>query len=157
MGINYYNAKLSTDKRYKFLPDEFYRNYYNYAEFDSDMVELEKMGIIEKYNTLNLTCFSVTDKGISIFRKIFKAEVSDKYVPLSKSKQKYLDYLHSDSSETFAEYNNIYIPKREYEGGKVRLVSTKYTDVKGEFSKTVKDAKISYKKALREKKLFEAF
>ena len=89
LGINYYNAKLSECKKDKELPIEFYRNRYNYGEFTNDMQELETAGIIQKYDKLGCTMFFVTELGITKFRDIFKAEVTDKYVPLSKSKQKY--------------------------------------------------------------------
>ncbi len=154
LGINYYNAKVSNIKKYKFLPEEFYRNYYNYGEFTDDMKELEQNGFIKKFTSLNLTCFCITEKGINEFKTIFLRNVTATYVPLSKSKERYLQFLHSDSCETFAEYYGIHTPKREYNSnnGLMRFISTKYPDVKGEYKKTVKDAKESYKIKLKEYK-----
>ncbi len=154
LGINYYNAKLSTEEKYKYLPVEFYRNYYNYSVFCEDMKQLEELGIIEKFSALKLTCFSVTDYGIAEFRKVFTEEVTDKYFQnsISKSKKNYSSWLHSDCGLTFAEYIGIHVPKKERYGKLIRFVSTRYYDVKGDFKTTVSEAKESYKKHLNRKK-----
>lgn len=69
---------------------------------------------------------------------------------VSASTLRYRDYWHSESSLSFAEWLGIDVPKREYgyhwdNRDKVRLRSNRAC---GEFCKTVKDAKASYKQAL---------
>lgn len=111
LGINIYHCKHSCQKKDKFLPDEFYRNYYNYGRNKDENFEPEWITeiseFIDKWQESGLLYFQINEKGIEIFRKQFKEEITDTYVPLSKSKQRYQDYLHSDTGETFAEYLGI--------------------------------------------------
>lgn len=68
--------------------------------------------------------------------------------PKPKKRSRYDDYLHAEVCESFAEWLGIDIPKREYSDSfsRVRLKSSKAT---GEYCKTLKDAKTSYKAALK--------
>jgi len=156
LGINYYNAKLSDEYRHKVLPDDFYRNYFCVGDpnqFTDEMRSMEEAGLIETWSKPDNFFFAVTEKGIEEFRLIFKTEVTDKYVPLSKAKQRYRQYLHDDISDSFSESLGIQKPKREQDrNGFWRFVSTKYDNVKGEFCKTIKEAKESYKEALKKSK-----
>ncbi|WP_140921036.1 hypothetical protein [Limnobaculum xujianqingii] len=73
---------------------------------------------------------------------------------LTGGKQKYNEYLRSECCESFAEWLGIEVPERDYcywgeDDGKVRLRSSRAT---GEYCKTLKDAKASYKAALKAKK-----
>lgn len=152
LGINVYNARLSDNPKFKFLPNEFYRNYYcvgNKNGFNEDMKYLEEIEFIEKWMHGNQLYFEITKKGIEYFKDYFIREITCKRKPISKSSQKYNDYLDADCGENFKEYLGIEMPEREYSKEGVRLVSTKYNNVKGDFSKTLKDAKSSYKASLK--------
>jgi len=149
LGINYYHAVSSKNKRDKVLPKEFYRNYFNYDTLDNNIIELESAGYIEYFNQYNNNYFGVTDKGIEAFKEIFQKEVTDKYVPLSKSKERYLDFLDADCGSTYEEYIGVRVPKREYKDGLVRLINTKNGSIKSDFMPTLKEAKISYKFKLK--------
>ena len=170
LGINAYHAKLSTRKKDKILPDEFYRNYFcagteKHHEYDI-LLELEKLGYMERWKSFSNLYFGVTDEGIKAFRQQFKETITDKFKPLSKAKNKYQDYLDSECCETFDEWLGIKIPKYEYfrdldffdqercsnngDCDYVRMISTKYDCVKGVFCPNEKLAKASYKKELRE-------
>lgn len=155
LGINVYHARLSNDPKDKYLPDEFYRNYYcvgSVDNFTNEMIDLLDLGFIEKTNRFGQLYFHITEKGIDEFRKIFQSEISAKFIPLSKAKEKYREFLRTDVVDSFADYLMIYLPKREYNSiGMVRLVSTKYNDVKGQYCKTLKEAKLSYKESLNQK------
>jgi DNA-binding PadR family transcriptional regulator len=105
LGVNFYHAKLSKRLEDKILPGEFYRNWYNYGTFTEDMIKLEDIGIIESYHRRDNEYFYVTEKGIKEFRRIFKEEVTDKYVPTSASQQRYQTFLNLGIS--FAEYLGI--------------------------------------------------
>lgn len=70
---------------------------------------------------------------------------------VSLSTQRYREYWHSESTLSFAEWLGIDVPEREYgyhwdNRGKVRMRSSQ---VSGEFCKTLKEAKASYKQALK--------
>ncbi len=166
LGINMYYAKRSNSKADSVLPDKFYRNYYCYhcagekdQSVDSFVLQLEENKIIIRDIQRGYLYFFVTDKGQELFRELFKKEVTDKFVPLSKSKQTYQDYIDSEMCEDFAFFLGIKEPYLEsrsrnenlyYEGKQdYRMVSTKYHNLTGEWCKTQKDAKISYKKMLK--------
>jgi len=157
LGINTYHAKLSERKKDKKLPEEFYRNYYCAGEPHGNYPILESLvekGYMEKWVRLGNQYYSVTEEGVSEFRSQFKTQIVDTFVPPSKSKQNYLDYLHSDGCESFAEFLGIQKPKREtsYRDGGTRFVSSKYPEVKGEYKATIKEARESYKERLKKYK-----
>jgi hypothetical protein len=107
LGVNFYNTQKSRKLEDKILPSEFYRNWFNYGTFTEDMIILEDLGIIESYHRRDNEYFYVTEKGIKEFRRIFKEEVTDKYIPTSASQQKYQTYLSRDLGISFAEYIGI--------------------------------------------------
>lgn len=152
IGINLYHARLSYNPKDKVLPSEFYRNYYCVGTpqgFNDDMKYLESIGFIEKSMHHNQLYFHITTTGINYFKEMFTNEVTNTYVPLSKSKNTYREFLHDDGYGNFSDYLNIDLPKQERSKEGIRLVSTKYNTVKGEYCKTIKEAKISYKTALK--------
>ena len=149
LGVNYYNAQVSKNPKHKVLPKEFYRNYFNYGELGADIIALEEMGLIKYWDKFNNKYFSVTDKGIDLFKDVFKEGVTDKYVPLKKSMARYEAFLHADYGCTFHEYLGIRKPIKQRKDGLLRLVSTKYDDLFGEWKPTLKEAKISYKAGLK--------
>ena len=108
LGINIYHSLRSKQKRDKILPVEFYRNYYNYGRVSENHKEPDWINglseFIEKWETSGLYYFCINDKGIEQFRKQFKEEITDKYVPLSRKKQRYQDYLECDTCDSFAEF-----------------------------------------------------
>jgi hypothetical protein len=170
LGINIEYCINSTQKKDKYLPDEFYRNYYNYGRV-SDNFRLprwikELSQYIDTWIQSKLYYFQVNKKGIELFRKQFKELVTDTYTPLSKSKQRYQDYLHSECSETFSEYLGIIEPtrKRFLHGYYPHVIENSYTpemkeklrryesqkyDFAGSWETTDKKAKESYKKKLK--------
>lgn len=152
IGINVYHARLSNNPKDKFLPEEFYRNYYcvgNEDAFTEEMKQLEEIGFIEKWIHGKQLYFEVTKEGVDYFKKYFTEEITCKRKPISKSEERYNDYLDADCGENFKEFLGIEMPEREYSKEGVRLVSVKYKNVKGEFSKTLKNAKQSYKESLK--------
>lgn len=156
LGINYYNAKLSDDPKYKSLPDEFYRNYFCVGDpnqFTDEMRELEEAGFIETWNKFGNFYFGITKNGIEEFRVIFLREIYIPFISLpktkSRSKARYREFLNNDGYYDFAESIGIQKPRREHENGLVRFASTKYSGIKGELCKTIKEAKVSYKEALK--------
>lgn len=77
-------------------------------------------------------------------------------LPAPRKRSRYEQYLESECCESFAEWLGIEVPKREYNHyswgacqGFMRLKSARAT---GEYCKTLKDAKISYKAALAKAK-----
>jgi hypothetical protein len=158
LGIKLYNAQLSKRKKDKHLPNEFYRNYFCSSEGSSDykhLKELEVLGLTESWEQHSSVYFRITNKGVVEFREYFSENITKQHKPLTKSQENYQKYLDTDTGCSYEEWLGIEPPKREYnvgwEGG-VRLVSTKYESVKGDFRKTLKDAKISYKEALKKYK-----
>lgn len=152
LGINLYNAKLSNDPKDKFIPIEFYRNYYcvgSLLGFTDEMKHLEEIGFIEKWMHHEQLYFQITSTGIKYFTEYFIQEVTNTYVPLPKSKNTYNEFLHDDGYGSFSDFLGIEPPTRERSKDGVRLVSTKYHTVKGEYCKTLKEAKASYKTALK--------
>jgi len=156
LGINTYHAKHSEIEKDKYLPGEFYRNYFCAGTKGGDeysiLEQLEKDELMISQERHGDMYFFVTDKGIQKFRNDFAIQVTQEFQPPSKGRSKYLDYLHNDGGETFEEFLGILIPKRESGPGGVRFVSTKYSGVMGDFKRTVKEAKVSYKGALKEYK-----
>jgi len=153
LGIDVYNSKLSNNKKYKVLPDEFYRNYYNYGTLSMDIQELVNSGDIELYMRYDMNYFHVTNIGIRRFREKFFNEITMTFKPLSKSKQRYQSYLDCDCGLTYSEFCGIKLPKLEYASwpqSGIRFISTKYPKVKGEYCKYKFEAKASYKSKLKE-------
>lgn len=163
IGVDVPHAKRSLRKKEKFLPDEFYRNHFcsgknTHEEFEA----LEKFGLVKKVKQWDDQWFYfVTDEGQKEFRKYFEREVTMHYVPLTKAKEKYQDYLNSDGWYSFADYLQIWMPeyeRRSFFGSKtkrIRMVSTNPNydnQVRGEYCKDKKEAKISYKLALKNEK-----
>lgn len=111
LGINVYHCRLSKQKKDKCLPDKFYRNYYNYGQ-EKDIIEepewiSELSEFIDKWKQHGLLFFQINEKGIELFRKQFKEDITDTYVPLSRSKQRYQDFLSADTGQTYAEFIGI--------------------------------------------------
>ena len=120
------------------MPDEF-----------KELLENELIETWEKFSNLN---WSVTKKGIKEFRDQFQKEITAKYQPQSKSKQTYQDFIDADYGHDFTDYLNIQMPKVEYKHGYYRYCSVKYKGVNGSFKTLKKDAKESYKKAVKDYK-----
>ena len=111
LGIDIYHCRNSKHKKDKFLPEEFYRNYYNYGQVKDEIIEpewiTELSDYLDKWTQSGLLYFQVNEKGIELFRKQFKEEITNTYIPLSRSKQKYQDYLKADLGISFAEFLGI--------------------------------------------------
>ncbi len=159
LGINTYHALLSTREKDKHLPDEFYRNYYCCGKSaEKVFIELEKKGLAKRWTQFDQTYFAITDKGIVLFRDMFAHRITSTYVPESKSKQKYEEYLDADVCDSFSEWLGIVQPRVEYGGyhgptsGLYRYCSMKYFGVHGDWKPTKKAAKESYKIKLKEYK-----
>lgn len=87
LGINFYHAMISHNKRDKILPAEFYRNYYQ-VESDTTLDELVKKKYAIKQRRMNLQYYFITDLGIEVFRKDFSKIIE--YVPKEKRGLAYL-------------------------------------------------------------------
>jgi len=112
LGINYYDAVNSKKEKDKHLPDNFYRNYYCACGVggkpEPELLELMKLGYMGNYEKFSNLIFYTTDKGIEEFRTRFTKEVTNKWVPLSRSKQRYQEYREvSDCFDSFAQYLGI--------------------------------------------------
>lgn len=160
LGINVEYCERSIKEKDKLLPKVFYRNFFDYGIFTEDMQELESLGLIEKYSRLNLELFHVTDEGIEAFRTWFNENITSKYKKPSRSKLNYQEFLSSDCSYDFAWWLNIEIPKIEYsKNGYLRRMYKYKTanyhtyEITGEFCRTHKEAKASYKESLKLNKL----
>lgn len=116
LGIDINYALRSEREKDKYLPEDFYRNYFQANEGHEDvpvLQELVELGHMEKWKNGDLDYYSVTDKGIEEFRKQFFLQVTSQYKRPSRSKQRYLDFLELDSDMTFAEYLGIKKKKKE--------------------------------------------
>jgi len=152
LGIDVIRAKESNNEKYKFLPNEFYRNYYCIGKslnMTDDMKLLEGLGFIEKWMNREQLYFEITKEGIDYFKYWFEKEITIKRQKTTKSKQRYNEYIDADYFDNFKDYLQIEPPKIERNNQGVRIVSAKYDDVKGEFKKTIKQAKLSYKSKLK--------
>lgn len=157
LGTNVYNAKLSTRKKDKFLPDEFYRNYFCAGTKKHDdypiLMELEKEALTERWTKFTNLYFGITQKGINKFREEFASQITTEFLnlpPIPKGKNTYMEYLDAEVCESFPEYIGIQLPEFEYDRFRgVRLVSTKYHNVWGDYKLTKKEAKVSYKEKLK--------
>lgn len=156
LGINTYGAVQSDREKDRYLPEEFYRNYYCWGDAENgpsdSWDELVRNGLADVDTQRGQIYYFVSDKGILKFRELFTERVTATFVRPSKGKTNYMDYLHDDGPYTFAEFLGIEVPKREEYGGRYRFVSTKYDGVYGELRETVKEAKVSYKEKLKEYK-----
>ena len=71
LGINIYHAIHSKKKKDKKLPKEFYRNYYcagteRHHNF-STLLELEVLGLMERWTHDDMIFFGVTKAGTRVF------------------------------------------------------------------------------------------
>jgi len=156
LGINTYHAEHSEIEKDKYLPEEFYRNYYCWGNVEStpsaEWEELVRNELAVSDVQREQIYYFVTDKGIQKFRDLFTIQVTQEFKPPSKGRSKYLDYIHADYCDSFSDFLGIQMPKREHGKGGVRFVSTKYPEVRGGFMSTIKEAKVSYKEKLKEYK-----
>lgn len=170
LGINIEHCINSMHSKDKYLPNEFYRNYYNYGRISDDFVIPEWIASLSQYidtwEQSGLYYFRVNKLGIELFRKQFKELVTNNYVSLSKSKQRYQDYLYLETCESFSDYLGIIKPRivkfthgfypniqennypPNIQDKLIRFESVKY-DFTGTWETTVKKAKESYKKKLK--------
>lgn len=89
IGVNLYIAIISDEKKYKSLPKEFYRNYYQ-KDSDHYLDELVSFEMATQREVFGQNVYHITDKGIHIFRAWFEQNI--KYVPKTKHN---LDYVKS--------------------------------------------------------------
>jgi len=89
--------------------------------------------------------------GVVALSHLSKNYYSEEYNKLSKSHGKYTAFINEEYSDHFSDYLGIKLPIREYgswpQGG-IRFKSSKYSSVIGEYCKTIKEAKKSYKEKL---------
>ncbi len=165
LGIYIENSKESEFEKDKHLPEKFNRN--NFFTGDSNCEKWDYLVKIGYATTKDHFCqdtkmvyYYVSEKGIEAFRAYFKAEVTDKFTPPKKSRQKYLDFLNSDGWDNFADYLGICKPKVESKriagvlNYKLTSTNPKHKDsyksyVFGTWETTLKAAKASYKEALK--------
>jgi hypothetical protein len=158
LGIDVYSLKRTRLPDRILLPDDFYRNYYVIGKSNPTKEILDKLvsaGLMIQGEKFGDLVYIVTESGKIEFRKQYKAEVLDKFKPPRKSERNYLEFLSRDGDQTFAEFLGISPPRIEYgrgvDGmfGAVRMVSTKYPDLRGDWKFTKKEAKASYKEKLK--------
>jgi len=71
-----------------------------------------------------------------------------------QAKCNYQEFLDADSGHCFGEWLGINLPEFEYFNGKIRMLRRCWdysTDISGEWCKTKKTAKASYKEALKKR------
>jgi len=129
---------------------EPYRNHFVASVGHHDQPDLEKLeeaGLMArsptpKFCNASDMVFHVTEAG--------RAYALDN-LPQPPKLSKYEQYLRSESGLTFAEWLGIEVPKREYEGywSKDRRVRLKSDRATGEWAKTIKEARASYKEKLK--------
>lgn len=136
-----------------------FRNHFVAGDGHHDMPDLLKLtedgymvtGAAPAFCGYGDVVFYVTDKG--------RAHALDNLPlpPPPRKRSKFDEYYESESTLTFAEWLGIEVPRREYnyyasigdpKRNFVRLTSRKAT---GEWCKSLKEAKASYKAALRER------
>lgn len=133
-----------------------YRNHFAASEGHhdyADLVELERVGMMTSRALEEQwgggICFYATDAG-----EAYAIE----HLPPAPKKSRYDQFLDADCGLTFAEWLGIEVPKREYSGAHAYL--TPYNTVRykssrgvGEWCKTAKEAKASYKQAIKARRL----
>ncbi len=140
LGINH--------ERFEDLPEQFSRNYYNYGNEESFVVnDMESKGLIEKFIKFDNNMFRVTKVGINTFCDYYINNILPNKPKVSSSQKKYSNFRKCEY-DNFAEYIGVILPKKESNSSGIRFVSVKYPSVKGEYQKNIKLAKISYKNAL---------
>lgn len=135
---------------------EPYRNHFvadpgHYAM--PDLQGLEAEGLMARARTPAFCCpddvvFIVTDTGRSLALRL---------LPEPPKQTRYDEYLCSEYSESFADYLGINVPEYESRGDwrnreyRMRrwVGLSSYIDVQGEWARTKKEAKASYKAALK--------
>lgn len=120
----------------------------------SDLEALESLGLMARGRTPRFchaddVLFHATDAG---------REHAIAMLPAPRKRSKYEQYLDSDADYSFADFLGIEVPRREYSYDRrtpnhFRLVSSRAT---GEYALTLKDAKASYKEALRARRMVPA-
>ena len=154
LGINVYHSKHSQRHKDKFLPDEFYRCHYCYscssvnASLPEEFHQIKKDGLIEVSSAVGTSYWFVTEKGKLEFRNKFAEEITSKYIPC-KGKETYQKYLDNEGYFNFSDFLGIQMPKSNHNGYKWMFESEKYSGVCGGWFKTKKEAKASYRDALR--------
>lgn len=131
------------------------RNYFITGESSRDfagLISLVDAGMMTKQPNAEWLgggfFFAATDQGREYAIDMLPESES------SKKKSRYQEYRSSECCETFAEWLGIEVPKREYSRrynwhepeNCVRLTSSLGT---GEWAKTLKEAKVSYKAAIK--------
>ena len=148
---------LNKGNEYQHLPEEYSRNLYSYGDKNSAtpmwIQDLIRTGLVKDGLRFDSRYFIVTKLGIEEFEKEFYTRF--KYIKPKKSEKKYREFLNADFGCDFNEYLGIKLPKLEWKtegyGHDVyRYKSSKYQHVAGEWSNNKKEAKISYKLALKE-------
>lgn len=132
---------------------EPYRNYFLASGSHSDNADLEFLvsaGLMTSRAAPSFCAeddvvYHVTDAGQAIALAA---------LPAPKKRTRYDEYLNADTCQSFAEWLGIDVPEIEYGSwypnrGKFRMVSRR---AKGEWCDTQKEAKASYKQALRASK-----
>ncbi|MBU9822983.1 hypothetical protein J1782_24120 [Rahnella sp. BCC 1045] len=132
---------------------EPYRNYFLASgghNANADLESLHTAGLMTSFAAPSFCAegdvvYHVTDAG----RAIAFASL-----PAPKTPTRYEEYLHADCGYSFAEFLGIDVPEIEYGSwypnrGKFRMVSRRAT---GEWCDTQKEAKSSYKEALKANK-----
>lgn len=111
LGINIYHKKQCKLLKDKLLPNEFYRNYYCYGRVSDNkdipqwILQIDKY--IDKWNQSGCLYFQINDKGVELFKDQYQIEIIDTHVELSRSKQRYQEFLNADLGITFSEYLGI--------------------------------------------------
>lgn len=112
-----------------------------------DLEQLEAAGMMEraaapKFLIDGGVVFRVTDAG---------RNYALQHLPQPRKRSRWEQYLHAESGLTFAEWLGIDAPVREYRGywGRDRMVRLKSRRATGDWAKTIKEAKASYKEALK--------
>ena len=153
LSVLHHTLGLRPDRR------ESFRNHFVAGQGHHDMPaleELEQAGLMERRRTPKFCSegdivFAATDAG---------RDVAVELLPPEPERTKYEEYLHADCFDSFAAYLGIWKPEYEWRRDGTRWEYRMYRskgyqiherDVEGEWAATKKDAKASYKAALKAK------
>lgn len=136
-------------------PDQIepYRNFFDADPNHHDMPDLQVLECLG-FMARSKTPAFVREGAIFFFVTEAGKRLAVDNLPKPKKRSQYQEFLDADYGHSFAEFLGIDVPICEYDMGQYRFVRTRRTYwhlevIYGEWCKTKKEAKASYKSALK--------